>query len=362
MRSDSLERYTRYRLLRAIRSRPLSNAPDAADECGRRYCPAGVADTRPVEDEWTHIGRLWTNGGPYLVVDSGLRHLWLGFSEDEYFDRVVDLGAEEAAITLGHETAAVVGADGAVRDESWMEVFESTDGTIAIVQASGDGNLQALAAALRYAEAPTHPSTVSCCRRRLDNRPQNMEHHLRKTTRGYSSQLAALRTKSTPACTPNSTAQAVSLAGVSSQSSRAPDPRRSRASPRQMSALRGFLGHHVPVDISNLAGSFVVEIGIRQAWPFIGFCDNRLARSRETRLYIDAAWAIDAAVVHDVEDDERWLLTAARLNGATVVGAYVGTDGALNVETDEGHALVVSGEATASTVGEPWWFSGWFES
>jgi len=128
---------------------------------------------------------------------------------------------------------------------------------------------------------------------------------------------------------------------------------------RQMSAPRGFLGHHVPVDVSGLAGSFVVEIGIRQAWPFVGFCDNRPARSRETRLYIDADWSIDAAVVDDVEDDERWLLTAARLNGANVVGAYVDTDGTLNVETDEGHTLVVSGEATASTVGEPWGFSGW---
>jgi len=137
-----------------------------------------------------------------------------------------------------------------------------------------------------------------------------------------------------------------------------PDQERSAADER---AAR-FLRHHVPVDISGLAGSFVVEIGIRQAWPFIGFCDNRPTRSRETCLYIDAAWSIAAAAVDDIEDDERWLLTAARLNGANVVGAYVGTDGALNVETDEGHTLVVSGEATARTVGEPWWFSRWLES
>jgi len=115
------------------------------------------------------------------------------------------------------------------------------------------------------------------------------------------------------------------------------------------------------VDINRLTGCFVVEIGVRQAWPFVGFCDNRPTPSRETRLYIDASWSIDTAVVDDVEDDERWLLTAARLNGANVVGAYVGTDGALNVETDEGHTLVVSGETTASTVGRPWWFSRWLE-
>ena len=88
----------------------------------------------------------------------------------------------------------------------------------------------------------------------------------------------------------------------------------------------GLLGHHVPVDVTELVGSFVVEIGIRQAWPFVGFCDNRPTRSRETRLYIDATWSID-----DVEDDDRWLLTAARLNGVNVVRTYVGTDGSLNV-------------------------------
>jgi hypothetical protein len=123
----------------------------------------------------------------------------------------------------------------------------------------------------------------------------------------------------------------------------------------------GLLGHHVPVDVTELVGSFVVEIGIRQAWPFVGFCDNRPTRSRETRLYIDATWSIDD-VVDDVEDDDRRLLTAARLNGVNVVRTYGGTDGSLNVETDRGHTLVVSGEPTARTVGEPWQFSRWLES
>jgi hypothetical protein len=116
------------------------------------------------------------------------------------------------------------------------------------------------------------------------------------------------------------------------------------------------------VDTSDLAGSFVVEIGIRQIWPFVSFCDNRPSRSRETRLYIDAPWSIGAAAVDDLDDDERWLIAAARLNGANVVAAHVGTDGTLTVETDEGHTLVVSGQGKAGTVGEPWWLSGWQES
>jgi hypothetical protein len=91
-----------------------------------------------VENGWVHIGRLWTNGEPYLAVDAGIRHQWLGFSQEEYFDRIVDLGPDETSIMIGEHVAAVVGADGVVRDDTWMEVFESPDGTVAIVQASGE--------------------------------------------------------------------------------------------------------------------------------------------------------------------------------------------------------------------------------
>src|SRR4051812_9748533 len=65
-----------------------------------------------MQDGWTHIGRLWTNGEPYLAVDSAVRHLWHGFSEDEYFNRIVDLGPEETVIALGDHAAAVSGPTG----------------------------------------------------------------------------------------------------------------------------------------------------------------------------------------------------------------------------------------------------------
>ncbi|MFB9415962.1 hypothetical protein [Dactylosporangium matsuzakiense] len=113
-----------------------------------------------MEDGWAYIGRLWTNGEPYLAVDSGIRHRWQGFSQDEYFDRIVALGPEETGVLIGDQMAAVVGADGVVRDDSWMEVFDSSDGTIAIVQASGEDYPHTLGAALRYAEDPAHPCTL----------------------------------------------------------------------------------------------------------------------------------------------------------------------------------------------------------
>jgi hypothetical protein len=113
-----------------------------------------------VERGWTHIGRLWSNGEPYLAVDSELRHRWLGSSDDEYFDRIVDLSPEETRILLGDEAAAVVGGDGVVRDDSWMEVFESADGAIAVVQASGDDYPQVVFEALRFAVAAGESDTV----------------------------------------------------------------------------------------------------------------------------------------------------------------------------------------------------------
>lgn len=119
-----------------------------------------ITDTRVVERGWTHIGRLWSNGEPYLAVDAGLRAHWLGSSAEEYFDRIVDLPPEKTRIELGDEVAAVVGGDCVVRDDSWMEVLESADGVIAIVQASGGDYSQVVTDALRFAGAPAEHGTV----------------------------------------------------------------------------------------------------------------------------------------------------------------------------------------------------------
>ncbi|MEV0715145.1 hypothetical protein [Asanoa sp. NPDC050611] len=106
-----------------------------------------------METEWAHVGRLWTNGDPFLAIDSELRHLWRGFSDDAYFDQIVELPLDTQHVTLGDAVAAVVGADGVVRDDSWVEVFEAADGTIAVVQAAGDDYRRALDDALRYPDA-----------------------------------------------------------------------------------------------------------------------------------------------------------------------------------------------------------------
>jgi hypothetical protein len=72
-------------------------------------------------DPWVHVGRLWTNGEPFLAVDAVLRDAWHGFSNNDY-DQVVTLGQEDTSVPVGTRRGFLVGADGVVRDDSWMEV------------------------------------------------------------------------------------------------------------------------------------------------------------------------------------------------------------------------------------------------
>ena len=99
----------------------------------------------------------------------------------------------------------------------------------------------------------------------------------------------------------------------------------------------------VPVP-ENLVGSFVVEVGERQAWPFLGFCDNRKTPATEVRLYIDA----DCEVVGG--DGLADLMSLA------VEGAEVADDATLYLQFGEGRSLTVSGTARSDTVGDVWWF------
>ena len=106
-------------------------------------------DTGSMHDPWEHIGRLWTNGDPYLAVDAALRSAWRGFSNDDY-DLVVGLSWEDTSVPVGAGRGLLVGADGVVGDDSWMEVFINKSGRLAVVQASGPDYPAILARALAY--------------------------------------------------------------------------------------------------------------------------------------------------------------------------------------------------------------------
>ncbi len=113
------------------------------------YTPARGCDTGPMQGPWIHIGRFWTNGEPFLAVDAALRHAWHGFSNDD-FDRVIELFPQDTSITVGSGRAVLVGADGEVRADGWVEVFAAAGGLVALVQAIGP---DVLARALRYPES-----------------------------------------------------------------------------------------------------------------------------------------------------------------------------------------------------------------
>jgi hypothetical protein len=128
------------------------------------------------------------------------------------------------------------------------------------------------------------------------------------------------------------------------------------------SALLTDRMHHLLVDTDQIAGSFVVEVGFRQAWPFLGLCDNRPTPAQETRLYIDTSWTIEANVSANgggANDDIAWLTAAVALNGRTFTSVRIDDDGTLRLTTDSGVVLLVSGEPKPYTVGEAWHLSGW---
>jgi hypothetical protein len=98
-------------------------------------------------DRWAHVGRLWTNGEPFLAVDAALRGAWHGYSNDD-FDQVTALGWQDTSVPVDAGRAVLVGADGVVRDDSWIEVSATEAGLMAVVQASGPDYPDVLARAL----------------------------------------------------------------------------------------------------------------------------------------------------------------------------------------------------------------------
>jgi hypothetical protein len=99
-----------------------------------------------VERTWIHVGRVWSDGGPTLVVDSLDAPEWRGSDEAE-FDRVIAHPEGVGAFAVGTGAGVLIG-DAVVRDDSWIEVFVAPDGGFAAVQAAGDDYAATLRAAL----------------------------------------------------------------------------------------------------------------------------------------------------------------------------------------------------------------------
>jgi hypothetical protein len=111
----------------------------------------------------------------------------------------------------------------------------------------------------------------------------------------------------------------------------------------------------------EFVGRFVTEVGVRQAWPFVTLCDNRPTRADELRLYIDADFSVEPArpLPAEVADEvDQWLRALSDLLNRTVTAQRVTATGDLVLTFDDELALSISGTASATTVGEPWWTGG----
>ena len=132
-----------------------------------------------------------------------------------------------------------------------------------------------------------------------------------------------------------------------------------RSAERARRQSRVFVGYAMLVDVepeerepTRLLGWHVVEIGMRQAWPFLTFADPQ--SGRESRLYIDSPISVTPGW-HELDQDDAAILPAlASVNMATVVGARV-SGGALELTFDQ-VVLRVEGQANRLTTHSPWWF------
>lgn len=103
-----------------------------------------------VEFSWTHVGRVWTNGEPFLAMDAPLREHWRGGTDEDAYAAICRLGWEVTSLPVGPGRAAFVGTDGVVGDEGWLEVFTVEHHALAVVQVSGPDYGSLLLAALRF--------------------------------------------------------------------------------------------------------------------------------------------------------------------------------------------------------------------
>jgi hypothetical protein len=110
-------------------------------------------------------------------------------------------------------------------------------------------------------------------------------------------------------------------------------------------------------EVEALRTQFVVEVGVRQAWPFLTFCDNAHTPPRETRLYIDTTFRVGSSPRTFAEGDpEAAVAELLELNNRSVTAVAVDANGELRLVFDGGQSiLVVDAAPQAFTGGDAWW-------
>jgi len=106
---------------------------------------------------WTHVGRCWSNGEPFLAMDAELLPAWRGESDSAYERLVPVLAYDVTSVPLDHGSAALLLPDPDVGVEGWLEVFRCGDDALAVVQASAGDYPAVLSVALDF---PAHDDSA----------------------------------------------------------------------------------------------------------------------------------------------------------------------------------------------------------
>ena len=107
----------------------------------------------------------------------------------------------------------------------------------------------------------------------------------------------------------------------------------------------------------QLPESFVVEVGERQGWLFVAFCDNRSNPPAEYRLYMDGSFILTGVTEVDVQVLE-WLplIRLAKLQGLTVRAVEVGPADRISIHFDNDVCLKIEGKPSSAANADVWWF------
>jgi hypothetical protein len=106
-----------------------------------------------------------------------------------------------------------------------------------------------------------------------------------------------------------------------------------------------------------LQGRYVVEVGLRQAWPFVTFCGSDPSATSEIRLYIDTTFRLDEGRrVFEDGDAERAAAELLDLSNRTVTDVQSSEANELLASFDGGErVLVVAGTPASFTTQDVWW-------
>jgi hypothetical protein len=102
---------------------------------------------------------------------------------------------------------------------------------------------------------------------------------------------------------------------------------------------------------SMLVGWFVVEIGRRQAWPFLTLAN--LDTGRELRLYIDSTFAVQPGQARLKQHDDEALIALTAIENQQIT-AVTTNEGELRLETDDA-TLILDSVGNDLTSHSPWW-------